>query len=166
MYCLEESKNLYMYYISSQFVPQGHVVVVNPLLPDYWGESASVVLWGFAASFSRQSSSRAATPEGSLHKSRADSVVRICGQLKRCRVVCSWVRQRGQSGDGCVDASILCRYDKRKGDLFVLSWARVRRVCRGKFPSVLLTCGGCVRSILLLSLAARCWETIVVCIRQ
>ena len=39
-----------------------YVVVVNPLLPDYWGESASVVLWGFAASFSRQSSSRAATP--------------------------------------------------------------------------------------------------------
>ena len=23
------------------------VVVVDPLLPDYWGESASVVLWGF-----------------------------------------------------------------------------------------------------------------------
>ena len=40
------------------------VVVVDPLLPDYWGESASVVLWGFAASFSRQSFSRAATPEG------------------------------------------------------------------------------------------------------
>ena len=39
-------------------------VVVDPLLPDYWGESASVVLWGFAASFSRQASSRAATPEG------------------------------------------------------------------------------------------------------
>ena len=55
-----------------------------------------------------------------------------------------------------VEASILCRYDRRKGDLFVLSWARVRRVCRGKFSSVLLTCGGCVRSILLLSLAARC----------
>ena len=65
------------------------VVVVDPLLPAYWGESASVVLWGFAASFSRQSSSRAATPEGSLHKSRADSVVGICGQLKRCCVVCS-----------------------------------------------------------------------------
>ena len=30
------------------------VVVVDPLLPDYWRESASVVLWGFAASFSRQ----------------------------------------------------------------------------------------------------------------
>ena len=65
------------------------VVVVDPLFPDYWGKSASVVLWGFAASFSRQSSSRAATPEGSLHKSRADSVVGICGQLKRCCVVCS-----------------------------------------------------------------------------
>ena len=65
------------------------VVVVNPFLPAYWGESVSVALWGFAASFSRQSSSRAATPEGSLHKSRADSVVCICGQLKRCCVVCS-----------------------------------------------------------------------------
>ena len=65
------------------------VVVVNPLLPAYWGVSLSVALWGFAASFSRQSSSRAATPEGSLHKSRADSVVCICGQLKRWCVVCS-----------------------------------------------------------------------------
>ena len=27
------------------------VVVVDPLLTAYWGESASVVLWGFAASF-------------------------------------------------------------------------------------------------------------------
>ena len=50
----------------------------------------------------------------------------ICGQLKRCCVVCSGMRQRGQSGDGCVEASILCRYHKRKEDLFVLSWARVR----------------------------------------
>ena len=43
----------------------------------------------------------------------------------------------------------------RKG-IFVLSWARVRRVCRGKLSSVLLNCGGCVRNILLLSFAARC----------
>ena len=50
----------------------------------------------------------------------------ICGQLKRCCVVCSGMRQRGQSGDGCVEASILCRYHKRKEDLFVLSWAMVR----------------------------------------
>ena len=68
--------------------PNNHyVVVVYPLLPAYWGgggESVSVPLWGFAASSSRQSSSRAAMPEGSLHKSRADSVVCICGQLKKC----------------------------------------------------------------------------------
>ena len=54
------------------------------------------------------------------------------------------MRQWGQSGDGCVEAAILCRYDRRKGDLFVLRWARVRRVCRGKFSSVLLSRGGCV----------------------
>ena len=29
--------------------------------------------------------------------------------------------QRGHSGDGCVLASTLCKYDLRKGDLFVLS---------------------------------------------
>ena len=38
-----------------------------------------------------------------------------------------WMLQRGHSGDGCVLASTLCKYDLRKGDLFVLSWARVRR---------------------------------------
>ena len=31
--------------------------------------------------------------------------------------------QRGHSGDGCVLASTLCKYDLRKGDLFVLSEA-------------------------------------------
>ena len=40
---------------------------------------------------------------------------------------CVWMLQRGHSGDGCVLASTLCKYDLRKGDLFVLSWARVRR---------------------------------------
>ena len=39
-----------------------------------------------------------------------------------------WVLQRGHSGDGCDFASTLCKYNLRKGDLFVLSWARVRRV--------------------------------------
>ena len=68
-----------------------------------------------------------------------------------------------QTGDGCVEASILCRYDRRKGDLFVLSWARVRRVCRGRFISVLLICGMGVPSILLLFLATRCGEIILVC---
>ena len=70
-----------------------------------------------------------------------------------------WMLQRGHSGDGCVLASTLCKYDLRKGDLFVLSWARVRRVRRGSISSELLVCGGGVRSILLLPLVARCLET-------
>ena len=68
------------------------------------------------------------------------------------------------SGDGCVLASTLCKYDLRKGDLFALSWARVRRVRLGSISSVLLMCGGGVHSILLLPLVARCLETIYVCI--
>ena len=40
-------------------------------------------------------------------------------------VVCVSVTQ-GHNGDGCDLASTLCKYDFRKGDLFVLSWARVR----------------------------------------
>ena len=77
---------------------------------------------------------------------------------------CVWMLQRGHIGDECVLASTLCKYDLRKGDLFVLSWARVRRVRRGSISSELLLCGGGVRSILLLPLVARCLETIDVCI--
>ena len=68
-----------------------------------------------------------------------------------------WVLQRGHSGDGCDLVSILCRYDLRKGALFVLSWARVGRE---SLSSEMLMCGGGVRSILLLPLVARCLETI------
>ena len=77
---------------------------------------------------------------------------------------CVLMLQRVHSGDGCVLASTLCKYDLRKGYLFVLSWARVRRVRRGSLSSELLMCGGGVRSILLLPLVARCLETIDVCI--
>ena len=74
---------------------------------------------------------------------------------------CVWLLQRGHSGDGCVLVPTLCKYDLRKGDLFVLSWARVRR---GSISAELLMYGGGVRSILLLPLVARCLETIdVVC---
>ena len=78
-------------------------------------------------------------------------------------VVCVDVTD-GHSGDGCVLASTLCKYDLRKGDLFVLSLARERQVRRGSISSELLMCGGGVRSILLLPLVARCIETIDVCI--
>ena len=72
--------------------------------------------------------------------------------------------QRGHSGDGRDLASTLYKYDLRKGDLFGLSWAKVRRVRRESFSSELLMSGGGVRSILLLHLVARCLETIDVCI--
>ena len=74
------------------------------------------------------------------------------------------VLQRGHSGDECDLTSTLCKCDLRKGDLFVLSWARVRRVRRGSIYSKLQMCGGGVRSILVLPLMARCIETIYVCI--
>ena len=77
---------------------------------------------------------------------------------------CVCVLQRGHSGDGCDLASTLCKYDLRMGDLFVLSWARVRRLRQGSLSSELLMCGGGVRSILLLPLVARRLETIYVCI--
>ena len=72
--------------------------------------------------------------------------------------------ERGHNGDGCDLASTLCKYELRKSDLFVLSWARVPRVRRGSISLELLMCGGGVRSILLLPLVARCLETIDVCI--
>ena len=58
----------------------------------------------------------------------------------------------------------MCKYDLRKGELFVLSWAWVRRVRLGSLSSEPLMNGGGVRSILLLLLVARCLETIDVCI--
>ena len=64
----------------------------------------------------------------------------------------------GHSGDGCDFASIFCKYDLRKGDLFVLSW-EIGRVRRGSIFSKLLICAGGVRRIVLLPLVARCIET-------
>ena len=91
-------------------------------------------------------------------------MVRMWVQLKTWFVSCVWVLQRGNSGDGCDLASTLCKYDLRNGDLFVLSWARVRRVRQGSISSGMLMCGRGVRSILILSFVARCLETIYVCI--
>ena len=45
------------------------------------------------------------------------------------------VLHRWHNGDGCVLALTLCKYDLRKDDLFVLNWARVRRVRRGSISS-------------------------------
>ena len=58
---------------------------------------------------------------------------------------CVWMLQRGHSDDGCVLASTLCKYDLRKGDLFVLSCTSMRRVRRGSLSSEILVCGGGVK---------------------
>ena len=44
--------------------------------------------------------------------------------------MCGSVLQRGHSGDGCLTSSILFKYERSRGHLFLLSWARVRRVIR------------------------------------
>ena len=72
--------------------------------------------------------------------------------------------QRGNSCDAGDLAWTLCRYDFVKGDLFGLSWTRVRRVRQRSITSELLMYGGAVYSILLLPPVARCLETIDVCI--
>ena len=59
----------------------------------------------------------------------------------------------------CMFVSCVHPHDLRRGDIFVLCWAMVRRVRRGGISSQLLMCGG-VCSILLLPLVARCLETI------
>ena len=51
-------------------------------------------------------------------------------QLNKCVVVWGSVLQRGHSGDGCLTSSILFKYERSRGYLFVLSWARLRRVAR------------------------------------
>ena len=75
---------------------------------------------------------------------------------------CVWVLQRGNIGDGCDFVWTLCKYDLRKGDLFVLSWVRVSEA--GSISSELLMCGGGLRITLLFPLVTRCQNTIHVCI--
>ena len=66
--------------------------------------------------------------------------------------------QKRYSGNGCDLASTFCKYDLRKGDLFVLSWVRVRGVRRVCISSERLMSVGCVRSNLSLPLVARCLD--------
>ena len=43
---------------------------------------------------------------------------------------------RGHNGDRCLSSSILFQYEYSMGHLFILNWARVRRVVRGGGGSV------------------------------
>ena len=57
-------------------------------------------------------------------------------------MLCVSVLQRGQYGEVFVLVLTLYKYDMRKGDLFVLRWASVRRVCLGRVSSVVFIGGG------------------------
>ena len=52
-------------------------------------------------------------------------------QLNKCGIVCGSDLLRGHSSDGCLSSSI----ESSRRDLFVLSWARVRRVALGSVVS-------------------------------
>ena len=69
-------------------------------------------------------------------------------------VVCVNVTTGGNIGDVCDLASTLCKYDMRKGDAFVLSWARVRRVRRKSISLELIMCSCAVFCYCLLWLDA------------
>ena len=60
-------------------------------------------------SFSPHTSSSAATPTGSVHKSQTVSVVGMSGQLKRCNESWFGSLQCGQFAAGWLAGSILCR---------------------------------------------------------
>ena len=69
------------------------------------------------------------TSTGAVHKSGTCSCVFMLLQLNKC-VVCGSDLQTRHSGDGCLTSSILFKYERSRGHLFVMSWARVRRVAR------------------------------------
>ena len=67
-------------------------------------------------------------------------------------MLCMSVLQRGHSGDGGDLASTLCNHNLRKGDLYVLSWARVRRVKWGSISSEMPRDTRCIWRMLVLCL--------------
>ena len=50
--------------------------------------------------------------------------------LNKCVVVCGSDLHRGNSDVRCLSSSIMFKYECSMGHLFVLSWARVRRIAR------------------------------------
>ena len=83
-------------------------------------------------------------------------------QLNKCVVVWGSELQRGYSGDGCLTSSILFKYERSRGHLFVLSWDRVRRVARGSVVSEWCTVSGMVFVTLLCCRLLRYVLTMVV----
>ena len=72
--------------------------------------------------------------------------------LKRCVLSCSCMLQRRQSGVVWFAASTLCRYDVKKGELFALSCARVRRCALVSVVSVVFIVAVCSSLLIFLLL--------------
>ena len=89
------------------------------------------------------------------------SVVLILGQMKRWGVSWMCVWQSGHEGEGWDKGKILLRYERMKGDLFDLSWARVRRVWWSKKVSDSWMGGGCLLKILLWVDDMKSWTNFV-----
>ena len=75
------------------------------------------------------------TSTGDVHNSVTFSCVFMLVQLNKCVVVGGSDLQSEHSGDGCLSSSILLKYERSRGHLLVLSWARVRRVVLGSIVS-------------------------------
>ena len=58
-----------------------------------------------------------------------------CVYVGAVEQVCGSDLQRGHSGDGRLTSSILFKYERSRGQLFVLSCARVQQVARGSLVS-------------------------------
>ena len=85
------------------------VVVVVSTPSRAWARTGSQTPARGPPSFSPHTSSSAATPTGSVHKSQTVSVVGMSGQLKRCNESWFGSLQSGQFAAGWLAGSILCR---------------------------------------------------------
>ena len=121
----------------SKYTTKYVVIVVVSIPPFIIIERSPNRLTCYADNLSLHVASEIITLAGSVHRSRTVIGVYSSVQVKMCVVSCTCMLQRGQSCAVWFEALTLCRYDVRKGDLFVLSCARVRRCA---LVSVVLLC--------------------------
>ena len=81
-----------------------------------------------ANSLSPQVARKGSTLSGFVQRSRLEREVGRDLHSNKWEEVWSCIRQSGQSGERCRGSPMEKRYETRSGDLFVRSWARVRRV--------------------------------------
>ena len=103
------------------------VVVVDPTPPTCCQQSPAPESCGSQQSLP-QVARKGSTLSGFVQRSRLEREVGRDLHSNKWEEVWSCIRQSGQSGEGCRGSPMEKRYETRSGDLFVRSWARVRRV--------------------------------------